>query len=59
MSYGGRLAPGSAKVLVIGQEGAQDESLAHRSFIGGTGARLQHLLGWFGITTRTCSSTPS
>jgi len=50
MFYRGRLAPGSAKVLVIGQEGAQDESLAHRSFIGGTGARLQHLLGWFGIT---------
>jgi len=50
MFYRGRLTPGAAKVLVIGQEGAQDESLAHRSFIGGTGARLQHLLGWFGIS---------
>ena len=36
-------------MLVIGQEGAQDESLAHRSFIGGTGARLQHVLNHLGI----------
>jgi hypothetical protein len=27
---------GSAKVVLVGQEGAQDESLSHRSFTGGT-----------------------
>jgi uracil-DNA glycosylase len=43
MFYRGRL-DGSATVVVVGQEGAQDESLAHRSFTGGTGARMQHLL---------------
>src|SRR3954447_16790394 len=49
MFYRGRL-DGSARVLVIGQEGAQDESLSHRSFTGGTGARMQHLLKHVGIT---------
>ncbi len=49
MFYRGRL-DGSARVLVIGQEGAQDESLSHRSFTGGTGARMQHLLGHIGIS---------
>ena len=49
MFFRGRLN-GSARVLVIGQEGAQDESLSHRSFTGGTGARLQHLLSYLGIT---------
>lgn len=49
MFYRGRL-DGSARVLVIGQEGAQDESLAHRSFTGGTGARMQHLLNHLGVT---------
>jgi uracil-DNA glycosylase len=49
MFYRGRL-DGSARVLVIGQEGAQDESLSHRSFTGGTGARMQHLLNHLGIT---------
>ncbi|HZC73200.1 MAG TPA: uracil-DNA glycosylase family protein [Jatrophihabitans sp.] len=48
MFYRGRL-DGSARVLVIGQEGAQDESLSHRSFTGGTGARMQHLLNHVGI----------
>lgn len=48
MFYRGRL-DGSAKVLVIGQEGAQDESLSHRSFTGGTGARMQYLLGFLGL----------
>jgi uracil-DNA glycosylase len=48
MFYRGRL-DGSAKVLVVGQEGAQDESLSHRSFTGGTGARMQHLLRHLGI----------
>ncbi len=49
MFYRGRL-DGSARVLLIGQEGAQDESLSHRSFTGGTGARMQHLLGHIGIS---------
>jgi len=48
MFYRGRL-DGSARVLLIGQEGAQDESLSHRSFTGGTGARMQHVLSYFGI----------
>ncbi|MFI7585535.1 uracil-DNA glycosylase family protein [Spongisporangium articulatum] len=48
--YRGRTAPGSAKVLVIGQEGAQDESLAHRSFTGTTGGVLQDFLHTIGIT---------
>jgi hypothetical protein len=34
MFYRGRLEHG-AHVLVVGQEGAQDESLSHRSFTGG------------------------
>jgi uracil-DNA glycosylase len=50
MFYRGRLTDGGVKVLVIGQEGAQDESLAHRSFIGGTGGRMQHVLNHLGIT---------
>jgi uracil-DNA glycosylase len=49
MFYRGRLADGGAKVLVIGQEGAQDESLGRRSFLGGTGARMQHFLTHLGI----------
>ncbi|HET8640333.1 MAG TPA: uracil-DNA glycosylase family protein [Pseudonocardiaceae bacterium] len=48
MFFRGRL-DGSAKVLVVGQEGAQDESLSHRSFTGGTGARMQHLLRFIGF----------
>ena len=51
MFYRGRLGDGQVKVLVVGQEGAQDESLSHRSFTGGTGARMQHLLNHIGITT--------
>jgi uracil-DNA glycosylase len=50
MFYRGRTADGLARVLVIGQEGAQDESLSHHSFTGGTGARMQHLLNHLGIT---------
>jgi hypothetical protein len=50
MFYRGRLTDGSARVLVIGQEGAQDESLGHRSFVGGTGGRMQHFLRHLGIT---------
>ncbi len=50
MFYRGRLRDNRVKVLVIGQEGAQDESLAYRSFTGGTGARMQHFLNYIGIT---------
>jgi uracil-DNA glycosylase len=50
MFYRGRLGDRQATVLVVGQEGAQDESLAHRSFVGGTGARMQHVLRHLGIT---------
>ena len=50
MFYRGNLTDNHAKVLVIGQEGAQDESLGHRSFVGGTGARMQHFLTHLGIT---------
>ena len=48
MFFRGRL-DGSARVVVVGQEGAQDESLSHRSFTGGTGARIQHLLCHLGL----------
>lgn len=48
MFYRGRL-DGSARVMVIGQEGAQDESLSHRSFTGGTGSRMQHFLRHIGL----------
>ena len=48
MFFRGRL-DGSAKVVLVGQEGAQDESLSHRSFTGGTGARTQHLLRHLGL----------
>src|SRR5262249_1766469 len=48
MFFRGRL-DGSPAVMVVGQEGAQDESLSHRSFTGGTGVRLQHLLHFLGI----------
>jgi uracil-DNA glycosylase len=50
MFYRGRLWDGQARVLVVGQEGAQDESLANRSFVGGTGARMQYVLQHLGIT---------
>jgi uracil-DNA glycosylase len=48
MFYRGRL-DGTARVMVIGQEGAQDESLAHRSFAGGTGGRMQAFLRHLGF----------
>lgn len=50
MYYRGRLADGHVKVLVIGQEGGQDEALSHRSFTGSSGARMQHFLDHIGIT---------
>jgi uracil-DNA glycosylase len=48
MFFRGRL-DGSAKAVVVGQEGAQDESLSHRSFTGGSGSRMQHLLRHIGL----------
>jgi uracil-DNA glycosylase len=50
MFYRGRLSAGSARVLLVGQEGAQDESLGHRSFVGGSGGKMQNFLAWLGIT---------
>lgn len=50
MYYRGRLWDNQVKVLVIGQEGGQDEALSHRSFTGSSGSRLQHFLGHIGIT---------
>ena len=50
MFYRGRLKKNAVKVLIIGQEGAQDESLAHRSFTGGTGSKMQYFLKYIGIT---------
>lgn len=49
MFYRGRLWDDQVKVLIVGQEGAQDESLAHRSFVGGTGSRMQYFLNHLGI----------
>jgi uracil-DNA glycosylase len=48
MFFRGRL-DGTAKVVLVGQEGAQDESLSHRSFTGGTGARMQQFLRHIGL----------
>lgn len=50
MCYRGRLTDGKVKVLVIGQEGGQDEALSHRAFTGSSGSRMQHFLGHIGIT---------
>ncbi|MBX9769457.1 MAG: hypothetical protein K2X47_19430, partial [Bdellovibrionales bacterium] len=49
MFYRGRLQPERVKVFVVGQEGAQDESVSNRSFTGGTGARMQHFLNMLGV----------
>ncbi len=48
--YRGRLGDNQVKVLLIGQEGGQDEALSHRAFTGGSGSRMQHLLDHIGIT---------
>ena len=48
--YRGRLGDDQVKVLVVGQDGGSDEALAHRSFVGESGTRVQHLLGQLGIT---------
>jgi uracil-DNA glycosylase len=50
MFYRGRLGDQQVKILVVGQEGAQDESLSHHSFTGGTGGRMQHLLNHLGVS---------
>jgi uracil-DNA glycosylase len=50
MYYRGRLSDNDVKVLVIGQEGGQDEALSHRSFTGSSGSRMQHFLNHAGIT---------
>ena len=47
--YRGRL-DGTARVLVVGQEGATDEALVHRAFTGGTGQKVQNFLNAIGIT---------
>ncbi|MEX0290255.1 MAG: uracil-DNA glycosylase family protein [Flavobacteriaceae bacterium] len=49
MHYRGRLKKDQVKVLIIGQEGAMDESLAHRAFVGSSGGRMQHILDYLGI----------
>ncbi len=51
MYYRGRLSDNQVKVLVIGQEGGQDEALSHRSFTGSSGSRMQHFLNHIGITS--------
>lgn len=49
MFYRGRTGADEVKVLVIGQEGAQDENASFRSFTGGTGGRMQHFLDRLGL----------
>lgn len=49
MFYRGRLGQNQVKVLIIGQEGAQDENVSDRSFTGGTGGRMQNMLGYMGL----------
>lgn len=48
--YRGRLGDGQARVLVVGQDAGSDEALAHRSFVGESGSRMQNLLDQIGIT---------
>jgi uracil-DNA glycosylase len=48
--YRGRLGDDQVKVLVIGQDAGSDEALGHRSFVGESGSRVQHLLTHLGIT---------
>ena len=47
--YRGRL-DGSARVLIIGQDPATNEIVAHRVFVGNSGQRIQGLLWKMGIT---------
>jgi hypothetical protein len=53
MFYRGRL-DGSARIVVMGQEGAQDESLSHRSFTGGPGRGCSTCCATWGSTSRIC-----
>src|ERR1035438_772452 len=46
----GRL-DGSARVLIIGQDPAQHETIVRRCLVGEAGRRVQGLLAKFGITT--------
>ncbi len=48
--YRGRLGDDQVKVLVVGQDAGSDEALGHRSFVGESGSRVQHLLTHLGIT---------
>lgn len=47
--YRGRLN-GKAKILVVGQDPAADENVAHRIFVGTGGQRVQGFLSKLGIT---------
>ena len=47
--YRGRL-DGSARVLILGQDPATNELIAHRVFVGRSGQRIQGLLNRLGIT---------
>src|SRR5690242_21794054 len=49
--YRGRL-DGSARVLVIGQDPAQHETVVRRILVGEAGSRVQGLLAKLGITHR-------
>jgi uracil-DNA glycosylase len=48
--YRGRLGDDQVRVLVVGQDAGSDEALAHRSFVGESGSRVQNLLSQIGIT---------
>jgi uracil-DNA glycosylase len=47
--YRGRLADKEARVLIVGQDAGSDEAVGHRSFVGESGTRVQHLLAHIGI----------
>lgn len=47
--YRGRLGDDQVRVLVVGQDAGSDEALAHRSFVGESGSRVQNLLDQVGI----------
>ena len=47
--YRGRLGKNQVKVLIIGQEGGQDEAFSKRAFTGGTGQSMQHFLNYIGL----------
>jgi uracil-DNA glycosylase len=49
MWYRGRLGENEVKVLVVGQEGAQDENTSNRTFTGGTGTKTQNMLNGLGF----------